>query len=190
MAPDLVAEFVRSFNEEVNRARRDRNGRRGGLLREQKEIVGRIDTILEAVGSGTLKGASVQAKLDVWEARQLELARELDNMKDEPVRVHPNLADLYRRKVATLHDLLGSEATRMEAVEIIRSLIDHVTFRSSSDDTLEISLVGDLARMVHLAQQPSEDNENSPIAGAVHEEFACSVKVVAGTGFEPVTFRL
>src|SRR3954469_22929117 len=101
--------------------------------------------------------------------------------EDEPGRLHPHLADLYRRKVATLHDLLGSDATRTEAVEIIRSLVDQVMFRPTASHGLEIDLIGDLARMVHLAQQSAENSENSPIAGAVHEEFACSVKVVAGT---------
>jgi hypothetical protein len=33
MAPDLVAEFVRSFNEESNRTRRDRDSRRASLNR-------------------------------------------------------------------------------------------------------------------------------------------------------------
>ncbi len=44
----------------------------------------------------------------------------------------------------------------------------------------------------HSAHHPPAQNlsENSPIDGAVHEEFACSVKVVAGVGFEPTTFRL
>jgi site-specific DNA recombinase len=187
MAPDLVAEFVRSFNEESNRRRRDRDGRRASLNRELKESAARIDTLLESVASGGLKGPSVQAKLEALEARQAELARELAGLKDEPVRLHPNLAALYRRKVATLHDLLESDATRTEAVEIIRSLVDQVTFRPTADDALEIELVRHLARMVHLVQNSSE---NSPIAGAVHEEFACSVKVVAGVGFEPTTFRL
>jgi len=184
MAPELVAEFVRNLNEEVNRARCERNGRRGGLLREQKEIAGRIDTLLEAVGSGTLKGASVQAKLDVWEARRLELERELEGLNDEPVRLHPHLADLYRRNIATVHDLLGSEATRTEAVELIRSVVDQVTFRPTASDGLEIALIGDLVRMIHLAQQSAEISENSSIAGAVHEEFACSVKVVAGSRYQ------
>jgi site-specific DNA recombinase len=109
---------------------------------------------------------------------------EVDDREDEPVRLHPNLADLYRRKVATLHDLLGSDATRTEAVEIIRSLVDQVMFRPTASDGLEIDLIDDLARMVHLAQQSAENSENSPIAGAVHEEFACSVKVVAGSRYQ------
>ena len=124
MAPDLVAEFVRSFNEESNRTRRNRDGRRASLNRELKESAARIDTLLESVASGGLKGPSVQAKLEALEPRQAELARELAGLKDEPVRLH-----LCRRKVATLHDLLESDATRTEAVEITRSLVDHVTFR-------------------------------------------------------------
>jgi site-specific DNA recombinase len=83
--------------------------------------------------------------------------------------------------------LLGNDATRTEAVDIIRSLVDEVRFRPIAGDGLEVRLVGDLARMVHLAEQ---SNENSPISGAVHEEFAGSVKLVAGIGFEPMTFRL
>ena len=78
-------------------------------------------------------------------------------------------------------------ATRTEAVEIIRSLVDQVIFRPTAEAGLEVELVGDIARMVHLAQN---SNEDSPVSGAVHDEFARSVKVVAGVGFEPTTFRL
>jgi hypothetical protein len=38
MAPDLVSEFIRAFNDEVNRNRRDCNHRRDGLQREQKDL--------------------------------------------------------------------------------------------------------------------------------------------------------
>ena len=187
MAPDLVSEFIRTFNDEVNRTRRDCGHRRDGLQREQKDLERRIDTLLDAFASGALKGASVQAKLEALEARQGEVAKELAGLSDEPVRLHPNLADLYRRKVAALQDLLESDATRTEAVEIIRSLVEQVIFRPTAEAGLEIELVGDIARMVHLAQN---SNENSPVSGAVHDEFTRSVKVVAGVGFEPTTFRL
>jgi site-specific DNA recombinase len=75
MAPELVAEFVRSFNEESNRTRRDRDSRRASLNRGLKESAGRIDTLLETVPSGGLKGPSVKAKLEELEARQAGLAR-------------------------------------------------------------------------------------------------------------------
>jgi site-specific DNA recombinase len=76
---------------------------RASLNRELKtECADRIDTLLEAVASGALKGPSVQAELEELEARQAGLAKKLAALKEEPVRLHPNLAALYRRKVATL----------------------------------------------------------------------------------------
>ena len=187
MAPDLVSEFVRTFNDEINRTRRDRDRRRDGLEREQKELGRRIDILLDAFASGALKGPSVQTKLEALEARHSEVTKELAGFLDEPVRLHPNLAAIYHRKVAALQNLVQNEATRTEAVEIIRSLVDEVIFRPTAEAGLEVELVGDIAKMVHLAQN---SNENSPASGAVHEEFARSVKVVAGVGFEPTTFRL
>ena len=177
MAPDLVSEFVRTFNDEINRTSRDRDHRREGLQREQKDLERRIDTLLGAFASGALKGPSVQTKLETLEARQGEVAKGLAGLLDEPVRLHPNLAAIYRRKVAALQNLLENDATRTEAVEIIRSLVDQVIFRPTAEAGLEVELVGDIARMVHLAQN---SNQDSPVSGAVHDEFARSVKVVAG----------
>ena len=130
--------------------------------------------------SGALKGASVQAKLEALEARQGEVVKELAGLSEEPLRLHPNLADLYRQKVAALQDLLESNATRTEAIAIIRSLVEKVVFRPMPEPGLEIELVGDIAGMVHLAQSP---NENSTVSGVVHDEFMRSVKVVAGARF-------
>ena len=79
--------------------------------------------------------------------------------------------------MAALQDLLESNATRTEAVAIIRSLVEKVIFRPMPEAGLEIELVGDIAGMVHLAQNA---NENSPVSRAVHDEFMRSVKVVAG----------
>ncbi|MGE0037739.1 MAG: recombinase family protein [Xanthobacteraceae bacterium] len=187
MAPDLVAEFIRAFNDEVNRARRDGDHRHHRLQREQKDLERRIDTLLDAFASGALKGASVQSKLDVLEARKGEVVRELAGLRVEPVRLHPNLATLYARKLAALQDLLECDATRTEATEIIRSLVEQVIFRPTAEAALEVELVGDIAGMIHLAQT---SKENSPVSRAVHDEFARSVKMVAGVGFEPTTFRL
>ncbi len=187
MAPDLVSEFVRAFNEEINRGRRDRDRRREALVREQKDLERRIDNLLDAVASGDLRGPTVQAKLEAFEERKRQVAEECAGIQDEPVRFHPNLADAYRRKVASLQTLLREEATRSEAVEIVRSLIDQVIFRPTVEGRLDVELVGDLPRMILLAQ---DEDADAARPGAVREEFARSVKVVAGAGFEPAAFRL
>ncbi len=143
MAPDLVAEFVRAFNEEINRGRRDRDRRREALLREQKDLDRRIDSLLDAVASGDL--------LEAFEERKGQVAEDLAGLVDEPVRLPPNLADAYRRKVASLQTLLQEEATRTEAVEVIRSLIAQIVLRPTAEGRLDVELVGDLPSMVHLA---------------------------------------
>ena len=161
--------------------------RRGSASRIPGLRCGSLAQFEDSSRSGALKGPSVQAKLEALEARQSEVAQELAGLLEEPVRLHPNLAAIYRRKVAELQSLLETDSTRTEAVEIIRSLIDQVKFWPTADAGLQVELVGDIARMVHLAQTA---NGNSPISGAVHDEFVRSVKVVAGVGFEPTTFRL
>jgi hypothetical protein len=101
--------------------------RSNGLLRGRAQLL--VLTLLDAFASGALKGPSVQTKLEALEARQGEVAKALAGLLDEPVRLHANLAAIYRRKVAAHQTLLESDATRTEAVEVIRSLVDQVIFQ-------------------------------------------------------------
>ncbi len=74
---------------------------------------------------------------------------------------------------------------RNEALDLLRSLIDQVEIRPA-ENGFEIELVGDIAHMVEFANSQGHTKKWAALDGAVH----CSVKVVAGAGFEPATFRL
>ena len=176
MAPDLVSEFVRAFNEEINRTRRDWDRRREDLQREQKDLERRIDNLIDAVASGVLRGLTVQTKLEALEERKRQLAIQLAGVSDEPVRLHPNLAAVYRRKVASLQTLLQDEATRTEAVEIIRSLIDQVILRPPRRAHWKWSSSATSQRWCTWRKAQTK---TAP-SGAVHDEFDRSVKLVAG----------
>jgi hypothetical protein len=63
--------------------------------------------------------------------------------------LHPNLADLYRRKVAELHTALNDPAARDEATTILRSLIDRI-FIAAGDEGFEIEVVGSIANMIRI----------------------------------------
>ena len=104
------------------------------------------------------------------------------------LRLHPNLAELYRQKVADLRAALADPATRAEALEILRGLVERVTVKAEGEG-FTIELVGEIARMVAMAAEAKNTKAASNEA-AVSDVFACSVKVVAGAGFEPATFRL
>ena len=83
-----------------------------------------------------------------------------------------------------LHETLQDPAIRSEAIASLQGLIDTVVVHPTENGQ-EIELIGEIARMVELGL-PGEGNKKA----ALDERAACSVKVVAGTGFEPVTFRL
>ena len=96
-----------------------------------------------------------------------------------PVRLHPNLSELYRNKVAELAGTLSDPLIRTPALEVVRGLIQRVTVHIDADGTVTLDLEGALTAMLSLAQ-PETVRRLGP----------GSVKVVAGVGFEPTTFRL
>jgi hypothetical protein len=65
------------------------------------------------------------------------------------VRLHPNLAQVYRRQVEQLQQTLDHPEIRDEAVQILRGLIEHVSIRPA-ENGLEIEIVGEIAKMVEL----------------------------------------
>jgi hypothetical protein len=56
---------------------------------------------------------------------------------DMEIAIHPNLPDLYRRKVARLQQVLDDEAARPQLVEIIRSLIDRIEVVRAENQILQ-----------------------------------------------------
>jgi len=66
--------------------------------------------------------------------------------------LHPNMAELYRNKVADLHRALLDDASRPEAVEILRSLVDAIVL-TPADGQLVITLRGDLAGILSLGRR-------------------------------------
>ena len=58
--------------------------------------------------------------------------------------IHPALAEIYRQKVAAMHEALRDPGTRDEAFGIIRSLIDEIRL-VPVDGELGIEIKGELA---------------------------------------------
>jgi len=92
----------------------------------------------------------LQQKLDELGARKAVLEREITNAPAPAPRLHPNLAEIYRRKISNLREALSEPDTQAEALEILRGLIERVSVRSTSAG-FEIELVGEIANMVRLS---------------------------------------
>ena len=187
MHPELVKEFIAAFHAEVNRLQGDRERQHAQTCRDLAEISRKIDHLVEAIADG-LRAPGLQRKLDELEARKAAIEKMLSD-PPPPVRLHTNLAELYRQKVARLREALSDPTTRDEALEIIRSLIERVVLHPI-DNGFEIELVGALAAMVAVANEAEPQRKKAVPEGTALDAYRRSIKVVAGAGFEPTTFRL
>jgi len=101
-----------------------------------------------------------------------------------------SLPAVYRRKVAELQKVLDDETTRPHAVEIIRSLIDHIDVRPGLlRGRCEVVVVGALAQILAFAHQHTTATASSGtggtfsmVAGARFSRHRTSVHMVAREG--------
>ena len=108
-----------------------------------------IGELIKAIKAG-IQSPTLQAEFDELEARKAALEDELASDPPPPVRLHPNLSEVYRAKVENLRKALNDEEARPEAAEILRSLIDEIRL-VPEDGSLQIQLIGHLAEMIALA---------------------------------------
>jgi site-specific DNA recombinase len=169
MHSHFVAEFIREFHAELNRQRRDAELTINFKRRELEETSRKLDGLIEALADG-FRAPGLQAKLDELEQSKARLQSEIEGAPAPSTRLHPNLAELYRKRVASLQDALVDPMTKTEALEILRSLIDRVSV-SAGENGFTIELVGEIANMVRLSAG-AESLGNEP--------YRSSIKVVAG----------
>lgn len=122
MHPGLVKEFVAEYHRKLNRlntTREDPDARhKGALARVERQIHAGIEAIKDGLWTPGMK-----EELLALEARRLELAATTDHLSAPLPRLHPALAEIYRRKVASLQEELNRPEMRAEA---IRSLFEEI----------------------------------------------------------------
>lgn len=185
---DLVAEFAAAFKAEVIRLQKTQHSRERALSKDLNKIESGIRRCLDYIVQGDGDPGAVRQTLQDLEARKATLLRDMEGTQGlSEVIIHPNIADLYRRKVEQLQSLLIDDTSRPQAMEIIRSMIDRIEV-SAGDKRGEpqVLLVGALASILDYASTSDAQTQNAASAGGG----ACRVFMVAGVGFEPTTFRL
>ena len=86
----------------------------------------------------------------------------------------PNLAELYRQRVEHLREALHDDATRDEAFELLRSLIEEIRL-VPKDGQLQVELRGELAGILALAAADSRKPGSHSATGLAQQ-----IKMVAG----------
>ena len=186
MEPDLFKEFCDEFTREVNRLRIERGAGLAAMRDELPRIERELARLLAAIKAGGPIEAIVE-DMKRLEARKAELKDQLANADEPPPLLHPNMAEIYRQRIAALYENLRNEDGKAEAAEVFRTLIDQVTLMPDEDE-LAIVLRGDLAAILRFAankKNPDVLSEAGVLGALLSQE-----SLVAGIGFEPMTFRL
>ena len=180
---DLIDTFVTEFKAELARLRKQRGAHERHVQKDLNKVNTAIKRCLTFITEGDGDPGLVRNELRDLEARKRGLELNLASTHDEQaVEPHPNMADLYAKKVSELQTLLIDETTRAQAMDIIRSMIDHIEIHPGTErNNPEVILVGALAQILAFAQQKTT---------AASKGSDGRVLMVAGVGFEPTTFRL
>ena len=150
------------------------------------KLKSRQKVLIQALADG-IPPRTVKDEMIALEAREDDLTALLANRPAVEPSLHPNLANIYRDKVAALHEALSDSATKDEAFGIIRGLIEEVRLVPEAGE-LRVELRGALAGI--LALGAANDKTARKCADGSVSVLASQVKLVAGARFERATFRL
>ena len=180
---DLVEAFVVEFKAEVARLRKQRGTRDRQLHKDLNKVNTAIKRCVTFITEGDGDPGLVRDELRDLEARKQNLEQmRVAVHEDQTVELHPNVAELYRKKVTELQSLLIDETARSQAMDIVRSMIEHIEVHAGEEPGKPgVILVGALAQILAFTQQNNTAASNGSDG---------RVLMVAGAGFEPATFRL
>ena len=151
MQPELVTAFIDEFHREVNRQRAEQDGDRDRTERDLEKTQRELRRLIDAIKAG-VPGAAVKDEMAILEARRVELLAQKQAAPPPRPRLHPNLAELYRKKVINLAEALNDEDSRLKAAECLRALIEEIRL-VPEDGKLRVELYGELAALINLANE-------------------------------------
>jgi site-specific DNA recombinase len=182
MHPELIREYMSTWQQEMQAERRETLAARGDQERRLAKVLRDIENIVTAITEGMFH-PSMKAKMDALEAERRDLETRLAALPEpEPVAIHPVLAETYARKVSDLAAALNDPAARPEAADLLRGLIERVTLMPDLDapNGHEIELMGELGAILSLCENGMGTHANARTKGAGVRQ----VTMVAGAGFE------
>ena len=147
----------------MNRLRMERRASLSSAKREVERIGTRIKKLLNLMLDDEIAVDEGKAEIKSLDARRKELQTRLQNAEEPPPLLHPEMAELYRKKVTTLAQALEHPETRTEATEALRGLIDAIVM-TPAENGLRVELKGNLAAMLSATVQSKRAPETEALS--------------------------
>ena len=175
-------EYTKEYNASRIAARTAHSQQAARLSRITQDLDRLVDALIDGVPAERVK-----ARMEALEAEKNALEESLSSAPPEepPTILHPAMSEVYKRSVMNLREALDTEGNQTKAIDLLRSLIDRIVVHpqeAETDDVL-IDIEGDLAGIISVS-------EKSKKAAGLSPSDLLQIKLVAGVGFEPTTFRL
>ncbi len=151
MDEKLCEEFCQEYTKRMNELHREHNAALSGYRRELQKLERERQQIVQSICDG-VPGHVVKDRAIYVQSRKEELEEIIASTKEVQIIFHPNMANRYHKEVRNLLASLSSEDSRIEAANILRSLIDRIVLTPSKEgDRLVVDLNGDLAGILAIA---------------------------------------
>ena len=106
---------------------------------------------MQAIEDGMYQ-PSMKTRMDELERQKADIEARLNEAPADISDVHPNVAEIYRRKVRELTETLAHPETRDEAAEAIRSLVGQVVLTPGEGrGVVKARLSGELMAILDFA---------------------------------------
>jgi site-specific DNA recombinase len=179
-SPDLIAEYVREYHRAWTTLRDSARSRRAQLQKELRDIEADTKTTINMLMAP--KNKALLTHLEELEKQREATEAVLADVVPPLIELHPNVGDIYRKKVRDLKGYLAATDgdNRAKAYRAIRELIQKVVImpKGGAYQGYDIEIHGQLAALLEASQR-----------GTMREPKSMGA-LVAGVGFEPTTFRL
>ncbi|OSP52462.1 recombinase family protein [Pseudoruegeria sp. SK021] len=195
MDPDALEVFCAEYAKERNRLQAKATAGRTTLEKQLATAKRDHAKLVDAIVAG-VPADQVKDRMLTLDAERIRLERQLENAPSpDPIRIHPKMAQSYRTKVAELIARLGGSDGSFAAKDALRGLIERIVLHPDGESHgLSIHLEGALAGLLSLSLQGADisgpKRKTPPDLADQVSDIVGELVLVAGTGFEPVTFRL
>lgn len=188
MTPAFAAQFAAEVERLLKAERQEDGGHKAQLESRIAKAEAAIERLLDRL-EGEEAGDALLSRLNAREAEVESLRAEIARLAEPSPLIIPTQADLeaiYRKQVARLEALLTGSDQMGAANALLREMLGEVRVQGDPDarDGMRVELRGEASALFQAADQTTK----SAPGGAFWS--VCQISVVAGTGFEPVTFRL
>ena len=173
--------FKSAFEKQLSTQSDEHRTRVVEIDKENRDLAARMDKLIATIEAGG-HSTPIIVRIKEIEQRQQEIAKARNALTANHINLPRKLPSLYRSYVDQLAKTLSNEEVVGRAANELRDLIEKLTVHyDEANEEHTIEVCGNLTAMLGGANPSEADN---------YKQSESSIKLVAGVGFEPTTFRL